>query len=346
MAIVVELLEHRDAEVWDDFVSSNRTCTPFHSTRWKRVVQSVYGHQAYYLFARAGGAIRGILPLFLIGSRLMGRTLVSLPYVGTQPSCCSLDRDAERALFDAAAALAVEIKAKTVEVREIEEKPWDWFVKSTYVNIQLPLTSDPDEVWRLRLDSRVRTKVRAATKRGLSVLWGGQEHLDMFYELYLDTMHRLGSPPHRRSFFRETLDTFAEQASILLVADGDRPAAAAIVVQDQDWIGFPWAASSSQMRAKHPNNLLYWSLIEKACHEGFDSLDMGRSPVGSGTLHFKKQWGGVVRPLWYYFSSAGGEPRVSLDASDPFMKLASGLWRRLPVSLANRFGPSVARLLP
>lgn len=345
MTINIELLQDRDAAVWDEFVAKHQDCTPFHSTRWKRVVETVYGHQGYYLFAQRD-AVQGILPLFLIGSRITGRMLVSLPYAGTQPACCAIEPEAEIELRNAALALAEETGAKTVELREVEQKPWDWSASSTYVNVRLPLARGADEVWQTRLESRVRTKIRAAKKRGLRVAWGGRDFLGSFFGLYAETMHRLGSPPHSKLFFQTILDVFSDQARILVILDGDEPAAAAFVMQDNRWIGFPWASSSMRMRTKHPNNLLYWSLIEKACGEGYDTLDMGRSPIGSGTLHFKKQWGGVVRPLWYHFHSTGGEPLVSLDASDPVMKLASHMWRRLPIRMANRLGPSLARLIP
>lgn len=345
----VGLLHTGEMDEWNAFAANHDRATLFHSVRWKTVVETALGHRGYYLRLRdAHGHISGILPLFLIGSRFLGRALVALPFAGTQPSVCAADAHDEARLVDAAAKLAGELGAGYVELREDEAKPWDCPVRHSYVNVQLPLSSDAKTVWDERVESRVRTKVRAARKRGLTVTWNNTDDatIEAFYRLYLDTMRRLGSPPHSLGLFRSTAQMFETETKILLVMDGTEPVAGAFLMHDDRWVGFPWAASSTAARSKHPNNLLYWSIIEWACDKGYANLDLGRSPAGSGTAHFKTQWGGIARPLNYYFRMTGAGQPPRRDATDPLMLVASTVWRRLPAGLSTRLGPALARLVP
>jgi FemAB-related protein (PEP-CTERM system-associated) len=345
----VELLTQQDCASWDAYVLDHHRATLFHSTRWKTAIEATYGHRGYYLFLKEGERIAGILPLFLVDSRLLGRTLVALPFAGTQPSVCADDRRGETRLVARAAALAEELGAGYVEFREDEEKPWDLPVRHSYVNVRLPLSADIEALWRERVDSRVRTKVRAARNRGLRVEWaggGGGGAVNAFFRLYAETMHRLGSPPHSKALFQNVAEAFAGETQIVLVMDGEDPVAGAFMMYDGHWVGFPWAASLTQARAKHPNNLLYWAIIEWACERGYKTLDLGRSPAGSGPAHFKTQWGGVARPLSYYYALTGASKPPGRDGTDPAMVLASRIWRRLPRSFANWAGPSLARLIP
>jgi FemAB-related protein (PEP-CTERM system-associated) len=335
-----------DAARWDAYAAASREATPFHTTRWQEVVERTYGCPGYYLAVEEQDRLLGILPLFLCGSRWTGRLLVALPYAAAQPAVCAGDEPAERALVDAAVDLARALRADAVELREDRVRPWGWPVSQTYANFRLALHPDPDRVWRTRVDSRVRTKVRSAQRHGLQVLWGRGERLGDFYTLYAHTMHRLGSPPHARAFFEQICRVFCQETEIVLVLYEDRPAAGALVMHDHRWIGFPWAASRADAHAMRPNNLLYWAIIERACRDGYAWLDLGRSPIGSGPMHFKMQWGAVARPLPYYRYTVRNRSLPEQDAGSPAMIRASQCWRHLPERLSTRLGHRLARLVP
>jgi FemAB-related protein (PEP-CTERM system-associated) len=340
----VTQLTDGEAAKWDGFVRGNERATPFHTHAWKQVVESTYGHKGHYLICSDDGEISGALPLFHVRSPL-GSALVALPYAGTQPSLLTRNSGAQRQLCQAALQLARELKVGHLELRELEPLPLDWDMGQSYVNVELPLGGGLDQVWK-RVESRVRTKVRAAERRGLAVEWAGAERLDEFFDVYGDTMHRLGSPPHNKALFRNIFEAYSEGVELALVTDGAQTVAGALVMHDGRWFGFPWAGSSTAAMKNHPNNLLYWALIERACKGGYRSFDLGRSPKASGTAHFKVQWGGTARPLHYYYALVTASKLPQREASDPLMLTASRIWRHLPIGLANRLGPSLARLIP
>ena len=87
--------------------------------------------------------------------------------------------------------------------------------------------------------------------------------------------------------------------------------------------------------------LLYWHMLEWACQERLGHFDFGRSTRDTGTYNFKKQWGAHEVPLhWHFLIPPGGEiPQVRPDS--PKYRLQVACWKRLPLPLANRIGPSI-----
>jgi hypothetical protein len=76
---------------------------------------------------------------------------------------------------------------------------------------------------------------------------------------------------------------------------------------------------------------------------GCTRFDFGRSKLGTGAFAFKKNWGFEPVPLSYVSRTAPGvEPRV-INPLSPKYRLQVAAWRKLPLWLANRLGPPIAR---
>lgn len=75
-------------------------------------------------------------------------------------------------------------------------------------------------------------------------------------------------------------------------------------------------------------------------------FDFGRSWAGSGTYHFKKQWGAAARPLvWGAYDRRGRRaPARALEPAAHGGLVA--LWRRMPPALARRIGPILRSRIP
>jgi hypothetical protein len=84
---------------------------------------------------------------------------------------------------------------------------------------------------------------------------------------------------------------------------------------------------------------MYYELMRHAAARGCTRFDFGRSKAGTVDFAFKKNWGFVPRPLAY---SHWGEKRA-VNPLNPRYRLQIALWRRLPLWLANRLGPPIAR---
>ena len=86
----------------------------------------------------------------------------------------------------------------------------------------LDLTPGEAGVWH-QLKSNRRGQVRKAQRNGLTSRIGGAELVEPFFAVLATNMRDLGSPVHRRSFFRNTVESLGDDARILLVErDGRR----------------------------------------------------------------------------------------------------------------------------
>ncbi|MCW5570588.1 MAG: hypothetical protein KIT78_05795, partial [Steroidobacteraceae bacterium] len=79
-SVEVQLLAADFESAWDDFVRAHPDGTFFHLAGWREVLRRAFGHRTHYLVARAGGEVRGVLPLAEVKSRLFGHSLVSTPF--------------------------------------------------------------------------------------------------------------------------------------------------------------------------------------------------------------------------------------------------------------------------
>ena len=122
--IEVSLLQDAEEAAWERFVATHPRATFFHRAGWRRVIGRTYRHDTPFLLARAGGEIRGVLPLIHLRSRLFGDALISTGFC-VQGGILAADAAAEIALAEAATALGTERRVAYVELRgdEVGELP-------------------------------------------------------------------------------------------------------------------------------------------------------------------------------------------------------------------------------
>src|SRR5690242_14173803 len=76
----ISISDQVDQTQWDAFVRSQSNGSAFHLMAWQRMILDTFGHQPFHLVAKASrGNVIGVLPLFLVRSRIFGRLLVSTP---------------------------------------------------------------------------------------------------------------------------------------------------------------------------------------------------------------------------------------------------------------------------
>jgi len=332
-------------KTWDRFVEQHPDATIAHLSAWSAIVHDAYGHQSLSLAAVDDGDIVGVLPLVLMKSRLFGRRLVSMPFLDYGGVLAEHGSAAERALADAALALAREHGVASIGLRQRGVTGLDVTPTDDRVTMLMPLASE-EAVWKA-LPSERRNRVRKGHKNALVAIWGGSELLDDFYRVWSVNMRDLGSPAHSRAFFARMLEELGGSARVLLVRDSaHRTVGAAMCLLFRDAILVPWVSSLREAFALCPNFVLYWEAIAFGCREGYRMFDFGRSFRDRGTYEFKRQWGAVADPLPWVFLDvvAGAPPAVDRDASS-WGRLVEA-WKRLPVPVANFVGPWIRGQVP
>lgn len=337
----VSVATEMDAAAWDTFVSGSRRATGYHEWAWRRVFERALGHEPIYLAARRHGRIEGVLPLVYMDGFLFGRMLTSLPFVNYGGVIAETDTVAQ-ALLDAAIEVGVRRRCRHLELRHLGRRFPNLPCKHHKVTMHLGL--EPD-MWN-RLDRKVRNQIRKAQKSNLTSEHGGVELLKDFYSVFARNMRDLGTPVYSSAFFHEVMGAFPDRARLTIVHLGNVPIAAALSYRSGSTMEAPWASSIRDYNSLCPNHLLYWSMIERATASGCAVFDFGRSTPNEGTFKFKQQWGAEPVPLFWEYWLESGTALPNASPTNPRLRLAIELWKKLPLAVANRLGPSLVRSIP
>ena len=89
--------------------------------------------------------------------------------------------------------------------------------------------------------------------------------------------------------------------------------------------------------------LLYWTMLEYACDNGYRYFDFGRSTPDEGTYKFKEQWGAKPTPLhWHYLSLNGTTINEETSEKSKFDK-AIQYCQNIKVHLTKVVGPMIRK---
>lgn len=342
----VRVLRATDADIagtWGRAVADLGESRLAHAAEWFTVIRNAYGHDPLYLNAEDGDGRRGVLPAFIVRRPVGGTVVSSMPFLDGGGPCSS-----SVALADALVAHLMEearsVGADAVEFRSTQKLAVASEPMEHKVNLTLPLPSDAGRLWR-QFDGSVRNQIRKAERSGLSVEFGGAEKLDEFYAIFSTRMRELGSPVHARRFFSDVFHAFGGRARLALVRKGATPIGGLIALTFKDVIAVPWASCLRQYLTLCPNMLLYWETIRTGCLGGSLRFDFGRSSRGSGTYRFKRQWGALEEPLFWYTIPLNGRLRQARPSAGRGAALLTGSWRHLPLALTRSLGPHIRKYL-
>ncbi|MEQ8750811.1 MAG: FemAB family PEP-CTERM system-associated protein [Amphiplicatus sp.] len=335
-----------EATRWDAFVAASPEATMFHRFGWSRIVARVYGYEALNLMAVEGDRIVGVLPLTDVRSPLFGRSLVSTAFTvgggiaAARPDVCAL-------LARAAEEEGRMRQVRYVELRSRQGALEGWAIKdSVYAGFEKALPADERE--NLATIPRRR---RASVRKGMDAAAAGElaagfeGDVDVFYDLYAHAMRDLGTPIFPRRFAREVAREFGEDTEILLVRANGEPVLALLTFYFRDRVMPYYFGARSDARAHRAYDYAIWLQMRRGAERGARLFDFGRSKYGSGAFEYKSFWGFEPKPLEYQYRLIGARETPNINPDNPKFSVASKLWRRLPMTLANAAGPMLARHL-
>jgi hypothetical protein len=158
-------------------------------------------------------------------------------------------------------------------------------------------------------------------------------------------MRDLGTPVLSRGLFDRILEVFPNDVWFGCAWMGSTPIAGGCGFRWGTEFEMTWASSLREFNKIAPNMLLYWEFMQRCVAQGVSLFNFGRCTPGSGTHKFKSQWGTRDLPLYWYQRSANGAGSTP-SPDDGKYKLATQVWSRLPLAVANRLGPHLVRLIP
>jgi FemAB-related protein (PEP-CTERM system-associated) len=185
-----------------------------------------------------------------------------------------------------------------------------------------------------------RAEVRRSLEFGLET-WIGDRAAH--YAVYAESVRNLGTPVFPRALFDALLDLYGDDADVLTVLKDGRPLSSVLSLYFRGEVLPYYGGGTGEARRFRANDHMYWQLMEHARARGCTSFDFGRSKTGTGPYAFKKNWGFEPEPLAYEFRLAAGATLPEINPLNPKYRLMIAAWQRLPLWLANRLGPSIAK---
>jgi FemAB-related protein (PEP-CTERM system-associated) len=312
----------------------------FHRPAWLRAVERGTGQRARGLVAEKRGAITGWLPLSEVHSPVFGRMLASSGFAVEGGVLAERAATAE-ALCRAAEEYAVRLSCSTVELRG-GPAPNGWQTRrDSHCGFVAPILSD-DEAQLLAIPRKQRAEVRKGLENDFEIALGTgpQERAD-HYAVYAESVRNLGTPVFPRALFEAVLDGL--DADILTVRHRGQPVASVLSLYHGDAVLPYWGGGTQAARALRANDRMYFELMRHGRERGCARFDFGRSKTESGAWFFKKNWGFEPEPLSYSSWTAPGAAHRDADPTSNRHAARIALWRKLPLALANRLGPPIAR---
>jgi FemAB-related protein (PEP-CTERM system-associated) len=326
----------------DAFVHHAEGATPFHLPRWLKAVEIGCGQRAHMLVAEQEGGISGILPLTEMHSPLFGRALTSSGFA-VAGGILSETSGATEELADAGWALAQRLSCPEIELRG-GELPRGWQIREgVYANFSKKLEPDPESQLK-SIKRRHRAEIRKGLANDLTFEVGRSEHdRERHYRLYATSVRNLGTPVFPRALFDAVLDGFGEDADIAVVSHGGKAVSSVLTLYFNGHAMVYWGGGTFAARALRSNEFLYYSVMNHARDRGCHTFDFGRSKVGTGPYSWKKNWGFEPEPLVYAGKTANGAEPRDINPNSPKYRLQVALWSKLPLPIANRLGPWIAK---
>jgi FemAB-related protein (PEP-CTERM system-associated) len=334
-----------DDRSWNDFVRSHVNGSPFHLIAWQRMIQETFRHQPFHIVAVAStGRIKGILPLFLVRSRIFGRLLVSTPQAAYGGILADSD-SASQAIFQRAGELARQLDVQFLELRTFQNRRPDnsLLKKDIYVTFRTELQADP-EANMLAIPRKTRAEVREGIRHGLEFkadAIGPSE----FFDVYSRSVRQLGTPVFPRQLFINGLRHFGSDCKIFSVHWQGKLVAAVWTLFYKDEVVPYFGGSIREYNRFAVNNFMYGMLIRYGCENGYKIFDFGRSKKGTGSFDFKKRWGMTMSELPYEYLLVRKQSMPDTSPLNPKFSKAIQIWQRLPLPLTQVIGPLVSKHL-
>lgn len=346
--MLIRLAEPTDNKKWDNFVHNHPNASPYHLFAWGQAVSQAYGFKTLNLIAEKKNEITGILPLSLLKVPLTKGSLVAMPYCDVG-AVLSDDTEVQAELLAEAIKIGEQHNAARINLRGCLEK--SAFNKVNYpvretsnkVRMLLNLPGSSEELWK-SFKSKLRSQVKKTKKNGLTFEWEN-DRLNEFYTVFSLNMRDLGSPVHSKKWFHAIISQFGDLARVGLVYHNNIAVGAGIILRVGNKISIPWASTLREFNRLGPNMLLYWNFLKYAADNNCSEFDFGRSTPNEGTFKFKSQWGAKPAPLIWHDIFLKGSPQEGTTSSYDYKNWSAEIWRKLPLNLANFFGPILRKYI-
>ncbi len=299
-----------DKNIWNSLVNDKI----FFRFEWFYIIQDSYQLKPYFILMQKGDNFA------LIASFKTTKGYISLPFVSYSGYFFN-DKEMAKELKKYLIKEGVEIDSR--DLLKIE-------AKEGYVNPIVTINSF-EEFWK-NISSNTRNQFKKSQKN--SFIFEKEENIENFYKLYSLGMRNLGTPAHSKKYFNKLMEYLPY--CIFTIYDNDNAIGSMFCLKDNETLAVLYAYTLPSYSKQYANYFLYLNAIKWLSNQGLKYLDMGRSTYNEGTYHFKKKF----KPTFYAINS-----KINYNKNAKLL-LASKIWKRLPLSVANLISPKIRKYLP
>jgi len=318
MQFEIHQLDRSDYNRWRDFLKTHKNATIFHTIDWKKVLEETFGYQSEYLIVEnSEGKLVGISPAFSVKT-LFGKVIVSQPFF--EYGGPIIERGFEEAyseIFNFYKDKVENERIKYVEMRVLPDAENEYFDNTGFIKqfkaydfyIDVKDKDFEKDIWRglYTKKLRVRNSVKKAIKSGLRVV--EDNDTDVYYDLYIKTIAKLGSPPYPKVLFENIKRYVKSSVRFTYAYLKEIPIAAMMSFPYNNRDLMVGLVSDETYQEYRANDLLYNEQIEYATKNKFEVVDLGRTRPDSPYEKYKKKWGATKVDLYSYVyppSASGG----------------------------------------
>ena len=350
---------------WNEFASGHPQGTVFQSYEWGQI-RRAQGWEPHYVALQRGGAWHAAC--LLLAKRLpggLGTILYSPrgPLVAPQPA--AMDR-----MNEVIASLAADLRAIFWRIdppvrlddasmadeygragfRSVPQE-WSYWNRPKY-EMQLDLGPGEAAVFA-KMGSKIRTKIRHAGKRGVTVDEAcGEGDIDEFHRLMRGTGMKKGIPVRSLVYFRALYDLFVKSgmARLFLARKDGAAVAGGLTVRFGRTATLLYLSNDYSMQ--RAGWAVQWDMIRWAIAHGCTLYDFGgtgtsdppkETDKGFGVYQFKRSFGAeIVR--WYGYADRPFSPAryAGFRLIERLLPYSERVFLEWPKALYGRRGPSDA----
>ncbi|MCM2465675.1 hypothetical protein DIC75_05000 [Methanoculleus sp. CWC-02] len=304
MTYSIELLSQSNAHRWEEFNCRCREGTPFHSIRWKNILEDVLKLRLRYYLILDGGKVVGICP-FVKRSMKLFRGLSSIPR--SEYSNILLDdtfnADHISEILSLFANKYSFLSFNTYDSALPDRIGYVNVPNEDGCNILLDLDQTPPEtIWEEILSKDERYKVSRFEKGGFTVQEVGKgQDMEKFYQYYRENLSHIKGYILPFTFFERLLDSFSpDEVRVAIVTNNGVFAGGNLTLLDpaRKTAYFQYLALNRDLPNKYsPSYYLSWEGINWAWENGYEKISFGREKLDNPRVRSKAKFGAEPVPI-------------------------------------------------
>jgi len=308
-------------ESWDteyeNFLHKSPTTLFYTSVAYRKLLMDYLEAEPVYLGAKdAHGKLLAVLPAFLRKNERHGHIINSLPFFGSNGGVIEHEgnKEIQRGLLSFFDEVARQLDcAATTIITSPQEPHGDLYERHAAFDFKderigqitpLPKWTEnlTNELAGMFTDPRPRN-IRKAIKSGVTVRWSRDSgDMDFLYDTHCQNILAIGGIPKERKFFDQVLAITPNKDYKIYCADIEgQQVAALLLFYYNHTVEYFTPTILDGYRTQQPLSLVIFEAMKAAVAERYLYWNWGGTWLTqSGVYDFKKRWGTVDYPYFYY----------------------------------------------